>query len=146
MSDLPAHPAPAVAAERLPPASLVTLTHVTYGLHALGLAFGAFGAATIVGTFVFGWPSVLAVILNYVKRDEACGTWLESHLRWQIRTFWFALAWVTLVVVVGVALTLVVIGFAILWIGFFVLGIWATYRIVRGWLALNDGRALPMPC
>ena len=128
-----------------PPPSLITLTHVTYGLHAVGLAAGAFSAATIVGAFIFGWPSIVAVIINYVKRDEARGTWLESHLRWQIRTFWFALLWASLVVVVGLALTLVLIGFAILWVGLFALGIWATYRIVRGWLALNEGRALPMP-
>ena len=64
----------------LPPdASLVTITHVTYALHALGLAIGAFGASTVVGSFVFGWPSIIAVIINYVKRGEARGTWLESH-------------------------------------------------------------------
>jgi uncharacterized membrane protein len=114
-------------------------------LHAVGLAAGAFSAATIIGAFIFGWPSILAVIINYVKRDEARGTWLESHLSWQIRTFWFAVLWASLVVVVGFALTLVLIGFAILWIGLFALGIWATYRIVRGWMALNEGRALPAP-
>jgi uncharacterized membrane protein len=130
---------------RSPPRPLVTLTHVTYGLHAVGLAAGAFSAATIIGAFIFGWPSILAVIINYVKRDEARGTWLESHLSWQIRTFWFAVLWASLVVVVGFALTLVLIGFAILWIGLFALGIWATYRIVRGWMALNEGRALPAP-
>lgn len=137
-------PVPDFATGRLPPAPLVTLTHVTYGLHALGLAIGAFSATTIAGSFVFGWPSIIAVILNYVKREETRGTWLESHLAWQIRTFWFALAWVVAVGVVGLALLWVVIGFAILWIGFLVLGIWATYRIVRGWLALNEGRTLPL--
>lgn len=139
----PALPAP--TAPRAPSPALVRLTHVTYALHALGLAIGAFGATSIVGAFVFGWPSIVAVIVNYVHREEARGTWLESHLRWQIRTFWFALAWVVLVGLVGVALTLVLVGFAVLWIGFFVLGLWATYRIARGWIALNDGRGLPGP-
>jgi uncharacterized membrane protein len=64
-----------------PAPSLVTLCHVTYGLHALGLAIGAFGASTVAGAFLFGWPSIIAVILNYLKRDEAQGTWLESHFR-----------------------------------------------------------------
>ena len=79
------------AAGLSPDASLITTTHVTYALHALGLAIGAFGASTVIGSFVFGWPSIIAVIINYVKRGEARGTWLESHFTWQIRTFWFAL-------------------------------------------------------
>jgi uncharacterized membrane protein len=45
----------------------------------------------VLGSFLFGWPSIIAVIINYVKRSEARGTWLESHFDWQIRTFWFAL-------------------------------------------------------
>ena len=69
---------------REPDASLVTITNVTYALHALGLAIGAFGTSTVVGSFLFGWPSIIAVIINYVKRDEARGTWLESHITWQI--------------------------------------------------------------
>jgi uncharacterized membrane protein len=126
----------------MPSPSLVTLTHVVYGLHSLSLVIGAFGAATIIGAFLFGWPSIIAVIINYVKRGEVAGTWLESHFRWQIRTFWYAALWALLVVVVSVPLTLVLIGFAIWSIGLFALGIWATYRIVRGWLALNDRRPL----
>ncbi|MGD9905181.1 MAG: DUF4870 family protein [Vicinamibacterales bacterium] len=133
----------------LPPAdlrresSLVTITHVTYALHAVGLAIGAFGTSTVVGAFLFGWPSIIAVIVNYIKRGEARGTWLESHFTWQIRTFWFALAWACLVGVTGLLLAIVLVGFAIWWIGFIVLGIWAIYRIARGWMALNSGRAVP---
>jgi len=127
-----------------PDPSLVTLTHVTYALHALGLAIGAFGASTVIGAFVFGWPSIIAVIINYVKKGEARGSWLESHFRWQIRTFWFALAWIVLIGLVGGLLTLVLVGFAILWIGLFLLGIWAIYRIARGWLALQDRRPMPV--
>jgi uncharacterized membrane protein len=128
-----------------PSESLVTLTHVTYALHALGLAIGAFGASTVIGAFVFGWQSIIAVIINYVKQSDARGTWLESHFRWQIRTFWLALAWVVLIALVGGALTLVLVGFAILWVGLFLLGIWAIYRIARGWLALKDRRPMPVP-
>ncbi len=128
-----------------PDPSLVTITHVTYALHALGLAIGAFGASTVVGAFVFGWPSIIAVIINYVKRGEARGTWLESHFRWQIRTFWFALLWVIVVAIVGGLLTIVIIGFAIWVIGLFILGLWAIYRIARGWMRLNDRRPMPLP-
>ncbi|MFN2446629.1 MAG: DUF4870 family protein [Vicinamibacterales bacterium] len=123
-----------------PVPSLVTLCHITYALHALGLAIGAFGASTVVGAFVFGWPSIIAVIINYIKRGDARGTWLESHFRWQIRTFWLALLWAVIIGVVGALLVIVVIGFAIWVIGLFVLGLWAIYRIARGWLRLRDRR------
>ena len=125
-------------AYREPDASLVTITTVTYALHALGLAIGAFGAASVVGSFVFGWPSIIAVVVNYVKRADARGTWLESHFTWQIRTFWFAMLWAFVIGGVGALLAIVLVGFAIWAVGFFVLGLWAIYRIARGWMALRD--------
>ena len=121
-----------------PSPSLITTTHVTYALHAAGLALGAFGAATVVGSFLFGWPSILAVVLNYVKRDEARGTWLESHITWQIRTFWFSLLWAVLIGISGLLLAIVLVGFAVWAVGLFGLGVWAIYRIARGWLRLRD--------
>ena len=84
--------APVVA----PSSSLISWTQVIYGLHAFSLLTGILGAATVVGAFLTGWPSIIAVILNYVKRGDVRGTWLESHFRWQIRTFWFGLLWVSL--------------------------------------------------
>ena len=68
-------------------------TQGIYALHAFSMLTGILGAATVVGAFLTGWPSIIAVILNYVKRSEVRGTWLESHFRWQIRTFWFGLLW-----------------------------------------------------
>lgn len=130
------------SAQRQPPPSAVTTAHLTYALHALGLAIGAFGAATVVGSFVFGWPSIIAVVINYVKRGDARGTWLESHYDWQIRTFWFALLWAIVVGVTGFLLAIVLIGFAIWAVGLFVLGVWAIYRIAKGWLRLRDGLAV----
>jgi len=138
----PLPPSPAVAA---PSDSLVTITHVVYGLHTLSLVIGAFGAASIIGAFVFGWPSIIAVIINYVKRNEVRGTYLDSHFSWQIRTFWWALLLACIIGVLGLTLAIVLIGFAIWIIGFFVLGIWAIYRIARGWLALMDRRPMPLP-
>ena len=125
-----------------PPQSLVTVAHVVYGLHALSLVIGALGAATVIGTFLFGWPSIIAVVINYVKRGEAQGTWLESHFRWQIRTFWFALLWAVIVALVSALLIAVVIGLATWVLGLLALGIWAVYRIARGWLRLNDGKPI----
>ena len=120
--------------------SLVTLTHVIYGLHALSLVTGIIGAATVVGAFLTGWPSIIAVILNYVKRSEARGTWLESHFRWQIRTFWFGLLWVALCLVF-VVVTLGV-GIIIAWLPLGVVGLWFIYRVARGWLQLKDRRPM----
>ena len=109
-------------ATREPEPSLVTTTHLTYALHALGLASGAFGASTVIGAFVFGWPSIIAVIINYVKRSDARGTWLESHFDWQIRTFWYALAWSCLIGILGFVFLIVLVGIAIWIVGFFILG------------------------
>jgi uncharacterized membrane protein len=122
-----------------PQDSLVTLTHVIYGLHALTVVTGLMTPAFIVTAFLTGWPSLLAVVLNYMKRGEARGTFLESHFRWQIRTFWFALLWV--LVALLLAFTLIGIPLAFLLAG--IAGVWVLYRVVRGWLNLNEGRALP---
>jgi uncharacterized membrane protein len=124
--------------------SLVRTTHIVYALHALGLVIGAFGAASVLGSFLFGWPSIIAVIINYVKRGDVRGTWLESHFSWQIRTFWYALLWALIVALVSIPLTLVIIGFGTWILGMFLLGLWAIYRIARGWLRLKSGQPMPV--
>ena len=65
------------------------VTQIIYVLHAVSLVVGIVGTATVIGAFLLGWPSIIAVIISYVKRGDVQGTWLESHFRWQIRTFWF---------------------------------------------------------
>ena len=122
------------------PDALVTWTNVIYMLHAFSLLIGIIGVATVIGAFLGGWPSIIAVILNYVKRSEVRGTWLESHFLWQIRTFWFGLLWVSLCVI----FTFVTLGLGILvvWLPLGVLTIWFIYRIARGWMALNERRPM----
>jgi uncharacterized membrane protein len=133
------------ATSAAPADSLVTTTHVVYGLHTLGLVIGAFGAASVIGAFLFGWPSIIAVIINYVKRSDVRGTYLDSHFSWQIRTFWWALVIAVAIGLVGlVLLPLLGVGLVVWWIGFFVLGIWAIYRIARGWLRLKDRQPMPV--
>jgi uncharacterized membrane protein len=122
-------------------ANMVTLTNVIYGLHAFSAVTGLIGTATIVGAFLTGWPSIIAVILNYVKRSDVEGTYLASHFSWQIRTFWFALLWVIIAFLLGI--TIIGIPFALL-IGAGA-GIWVLYRIIRGWLALQEQRPMPVP-
>ena len=119
---------------------LVTWTHVIYGLHALSLVIGILGVATVVGAFLLGWPSIIAVILNYVKRGDVRGTWLESHFRWQIRTFWYGLLWVSLCALF-VLFTLGV-GVFVVWIPLGLLALWFIYRVARGWIALNNRRLM----
>jgi len=123
-----------------PDPSLVKLTHVIYALHGVSLLVGILGAATVVGAFLLGWPSLIAVILNYVKRSEARGTWLDSHFRWQIRTFWYGLLWVALCILF-IVVTLGV-GILIAWLPLGIVGLWFIYRIARGWLALVDRRRM----
>ena len=123
---------------RTPPQGLLRIVQIIYGLHALAIVIGVVGAASILGSFLFGFPSIAAVILNYVKRSDARGTWLESHFDWQIATFWWAAGGALLLVLM--AITIIGIPFAV--VGVFVLGVWLIYRVVRGWLALNDRRPL----
>jgi len=122
-----------------PGESLITWTHAVYGLHALSLITGIIGVATVAGAFLFGWPSIIAVILNYVKRSEVRGTWLDTHFSWQIRTFWFALLWV----VVAAILFVTLVGIPFAWVIWVITGIWVLYRIIRGWLALSSHRPMP---
>src|SRR5690348_9710637 len=76
---------------------LITYTHAIYALHSLAVIIGLTTAASIVGSFVCGIPSIVAVIMNYARRREVRGTFLESHFQWQIRTFWFALLWALII-------------------------------------------------
>ena len=109
-TEVPAEPAP----------SLVTVVHLVYALHALSLLIGITTAATIIGAFVFGVPSIIAVVINYVKRGEARGTFLESHFRWQIRTFWFAFLWC----VIGAMMFVTFVGISLAVMVFLAAGVW----------------------
>jgi uncharacterized membrane protein len=125
----------------IPREGLISLTHIIYGLHAFSALTGLSSAAFIVTAFLSGWPSIIAVILNYVKRDDVRGTFLDSHFSWQIRTFWFAVLWFLIAGVLILTIVGAVIGFPLM----IVVGIWVLYRIARGWFALINGKALPMP-
>ena len=118
--------------------SLVTYTHVIYALHALAVVIGITSFHTIVGSFIGGLPSIIAVIMNYARRSATRGTYLESHFRWQIRTFWYALLWA---VVCGFVM-LTVIGIPLAILGLAALGVWIAYRVIRGWLSLRDHRPM----
>ena len=105
-----------------------------YGLHAFSAITGMLTPALIVTAFLTGWPSIIAVIINYVKRKDVAGTYLDSHFSWQLRTFWFALLWVLIAWLLIVTIIGALIGVPLL----LVVGVWVLYRIIRGWVALAN--------
>ena len=144
---------------------LTGYTHVMYALHALAGFIGVTSGASIIGAFVFGLPSIIAIVMNYARRDAVRGSFLESHFRWQASTFWTA-------VVLGIGLfciALVMSAFGLvslittpvtgaagaagagvgfggalvaLTLGAILAGVWILYRVVRGWMALRDGKTM----
>jgi len=100
--------------------SLVSLTQFIYILQALG--------------YVTGLTYIAAVIINYVKIDDVRNTWLESHFRWQIRTFWYSMLWYAL----GAITIFIIIGYFLIVFTTF----WVIYRIIKGWLYLYDNKPM----
>ena len=129
------------AATRPVDPALISYTHWMYALHAIAALIGISTAAFIATAFVFSIPSIIAVIMNYVKRDDVRGTWLDSHFSWQLRTFWYAALWILIIVVISTPLVLLLgLGLVTMWLGISLVGLWILYRVVRGWLALKDRR------
>jgi uncharacterized membrane protein len=124
----------------VPRQNLVTLTHVLYAMHAFSALMGVLGAAFILTAFLTGWPSIIAVIINYVKRSDVRGTFLDSHFSWQLRTFWYAVLWVFVILL----LIITVIGIPVAWVVAIAVGLWVLYRIIRGWMNLASRTAMPM--
>lgn len=121
-----------------PSPGLVSLTYIIYFLHLFSAVTGVLTPAFVLTAFLTGWPSLIAVILNYAKRSDTRGSYLESHFRWQIRTFWFALLWMLF----SGLLFLTVIGFPLAILLLCVVGLWILYRITRGLLRLMDEQAM----
>ena len=124
----------------LPSDNLVTLTHVVYALHAFSAITGLTTAAFVVTAFLTGWPSIIAVVINYVKRSDVRGTFLESHFTWQIRTFWWALLWA----LIAGLLFITIIGIPLAWVIAVTAGLWVLYRIARGWISLLSNKPMPV--
>ena len=127
----------------VPPPSLITATLIVYAL---------FGAAAVVAILSHGFPpiaplggivGIIGIIMAYVKRGDAVGTWLASHYRWLIRTFWFSLLWGLVGGIIFVLLAIVFIGIVIgaaIWIA---TALWVIYRIIRGYLLFKDSKPVP---
>jgi uncharacterized membrane protein len=127
-----------------PAQGLVEYVNWIYALHALSVVVALLGAWTVALSFAASLPSVIAVIMNYARRSQARGSWLESHFGWQIRTFWFAWLWIAVVSIISIPLMLVLIGLFLWWLGLGLVGLWVIYRVARGWLTLREGRPTPL--
>jgi len=124
--------------EKEPSAGLVSLLYIIYGLHFFSALTGVLTPAFIATAFLTGWPSIIAVIISYIKRDDAKGTYLESHFAWVIQTFWYAAA----AVVLAIILMITVIGIPFAFVIVVFTGLWVLYRILKGVFALLDEKAL----
>ena len=90
--------------------------------------------ALYAASFLIGITAIVAIVMNYIKKEDVAGTFLESHFRWQIRTFWFGMLWGVL----GAITFFLVIG----WFVLIANVIWVIYRIAKGWLRLNDNKPM----
>jgi uncharacterized membrane protein len=122
------------------PQSLLGYTQVVYVLQALPVIIALASSRTVVRSFLFTLPSIIAVIMSYARLPAVAGTFLESHHRWLIHTFWIALTGYVALWIVTLPLRLIVIGFLLYYLGLALLALWIMYRLVRGWLALHNHR------
>ncbi len=119
---------------------LISLTYVIYGLHFFSALTGVLSSAFILTAFLTGWPSIIGVVLSYVKRSEVVDTYLQSHFDWLIRTFWYALFWL----IISILIALTFFGIPIAFLMVVITGLWVMYRIVRGVLNLLDKKPMPV--
>jgi uncharacterized membrane protein len=136
-----ANPPMAVAAPRADE-SLVGYTHVIYALHSLSVLIGLTTWRSVTMSFLWGLPSIVAVIMNYARRSATHGSYLESHFKWQIRTFWYAALWAFVIGSLKWPLVISLVGIPLYWAGRTALAAWIVYRVARGWLGLADRRSM----
>ena len=141
-------PAPVSPATSTPPGASRPLP-----INAALLVYALFAIAALIGVASHGFPlfaplmgvvGIVAIVIAHVKRDEAAGSWLASHFRWQIRTFWWSLLWGVIGGLILVTLGLVLVGIPIAIAIFFLTSIWGIYRVVRGFLLFKDSAPVPV--
>lgn len=142
MAQFPPPQSPAVVThDAQAPTMAVLVAYLLFGLAAL-TQIGGSGIAvpapllTIIG--------IIGVIVAYVKRSDSRGTWVESHMTWLIRTFWWSTLWALIGWVVLVLLAIVLIGFALGPLIWAVTAIWVLYRVIKGIVYYKDQRPIPL--
>ena len=138
------------SAPQLPPAgagvpsqSLISTTLVVYALFAVAAVVGLVSSGFPLIAPLVGLIGIVGLILAYVKRGDAAGTWLQSHYRWLIRTFWFSLLWGFIGGLVLVTLGLILIGIPIAFCIWVAATIWVMYRLIRGYVLFKDSKPIP---
>ena len=143
MTDTPAPAAVSPASPAAPSASLISTTLLTYALFGVAAAVALVAHGLVFVAPLGGIIGIVAIILAYVKRGEAAGTWLASHYRWLIRTFWFSVLWWVIGGIIFWVLLIIVIG-PIIAIGIWLATtIWVLYRLIRGYLLFKDSQPVP---
>ena len=131
---------PGNTAGREPPVTAGLMVYVLFAVAAIA-ALVSHGLPLIAP--LFGLIGIIAIIVAYVKRSDAEGTWVASHLRWLIRTFWWSLLWAVVGMLVLVTLGLILIGIPMAWGIWLVDTLWVIYRLIRGFLLFKDNRPVP---
>jgi uncharacterized membrane protein len=138
MADIPVSPPPGA-----PSSSLISTTLIIYGLYGLAavLALAAHGFPPIAP--LGGIAGIVAIIMAHVKRSEAAGTWLASHYRWLIRTFWFSVLWGVIGGIIFVLLFIIIVGIVIAYAIWIATTLWVLYRLIKGYLLFKDSQPVP---
>jgi len=131
------------AAPIAPTASLMSTTLLIYALYGTAAVFGLVSSGFPLIAPFFGFLGMVSVIIAYVNRGEAAGTWLASHYRWLIRTFWFSMLWAVIGMIVLVTLGLILIGIPIAFGIWIAATIWVIYRLVRGYTLFKQSKPIP---
>lgn len=131
------------AAPIAPTASLMSTTLLIYALYGTAAVFGLVSSGFPLIAPFFGFLGMVSVIIAYVNRGEAAGTWLASHYRWLIRTFWFSMLWAVIGMMVLVTLGLILIGIPIAFGIWIAATIWVIYRLVRGYTLFKQSKPIP---
>jgi uncharacterized membrane protein len=92
----------------------------------------------LAGVLTGGMAFIVGIIINYIKKDDVTGTFLESHFNWQIRTFWIALIWTIVIIIMFISVVLMPIA----WIVWFIVMVWVIYRAIKGLLNLLDDKPM----
>ncbi len=121
----------------------ITATLLAYALFGVGAVAGLLSSGFPVIAPLMGLIGIAGVVIAYVKRDDARGTWVASHLRWLIRTFWYSLLWAAIGWIVLLVLGLILIGIPLAILIWAAASIWVIYRVIRGYLLFNQSRPVP---
>jgi uncharacterized membrane protein len=132
-------PPPDSSASGVPP---VTATLAVYALYAIAGIVSLVSAGMSIAP-LFGLIGIVGLVIAYAKQEEARGTWVASHLRWLMRTFWWGLGWAVLGWLVLITLGLILIGIPIAYAIWFAASVWILYRVIRGYLLFKDSKPIP---